>query len=117
MWARKAVGKDSSFVTPEDIYELIEGMLARVFETATGSEVPAPFPRITYREAMDRWGSDRPERRIGTEIVDFSDVFANSGFGVFAGAIKNGGVVRAINAKSLMAASVRENGISTLRAR
>ena len=90
---------EASFVTSDEIFELIEKMLADVFKAAQGVDVPTPFERIDYREAMDKWGSDKPERRIGMEIVDFSDTFASSGFKVFSGAIEKGGHVRAINAK------------------
>lgn len=62
--------------------------------------VPTPFPRMTYREAMDRYGSDKPDTRFGLEIVDMADVFANSGFKIFRSTLDNGGVVRAINAKA-----------------
>lgn len=90
---------EASFVDDEDIFATIESLLQDVFKKARGVDVPTPFPRITYQEAMDKYGSDKPERRIGTEIVDFSDVFAESGFKVFSGTIKKGGFVRAINAK------------------
>lgn len=90
---------EASFVTDEDVISLIEGLLAASFQVSRGVEVPTPFPRLTHREAMDRYGSDKPDRRFGSEIVDFSDIFASSGFKVFAGTIEKGGHVRAINAK------------------
>jgi len=90
---------EASFVTEEDIYATIESLLARVFKSAKGVEVPTPFPRITHQEAMDKYGSDKPERRIGMEIVELSDVFAKSSFKVFSGTVAKGGMVRAINAK------------------
>lgn len=90
---------EASFVTEEDIFATIEAMLSSVFETARGIAVPTPFPRITHQEAMDKYGSDKPERRFGCEIVDVSEHFRDSGFGVFKRAIEGGGVVRAINAK------------------
>lgn len=90
---------EASFVSQDDIVALTEGLLASMFKEGRGVDVPTPFPRITHQEAMDRYGSDKPERRIGMEIVDFSDSFAASGFGVFKGAIEKGGKVRAINAK------------------
>ncbi|MEM7599913.1 MAG: aspartate--tRNA ligase [Verrucomicrobiota bacterium] len=96
---------EASFVTEEDIYGTIEAMLSSVFETARGVKVPTPFPRITYREAMDKYGSDKPERRFGCEIVDLSEHFKESGFGVFKRAIDSGGVVRAINAKGFAGVS------------
>jgi aspartyl-tRNA synthetase len=94
---------EASFVTQDDIVALTEGLVASMFKAGRGVDVPTPFPRITYREAMDRYGSDKPERRIGMEIVDFGDTFASSGFGVFKGAIDKGGTVRAINVKGFAA--------------
>jgi len=96
---------EASFVTEEDIYATIESLLAKVFKTARGVDVPTPFPRITHQEAMDKYGSDKPERRIGCEIVDLSEHFKDSGFGVFKRAIENGGVVRAINVKGFAGVS------------
>lgn len=90
---------EASFVTENDLIALTEGLLAKMFKAGRGVDVAVPFPRITHQEAMDQFGSDKPERRIGMEIVDFSDTFAGSGFGVFKGAIEKGGKVRAINAK------------------
>ncbi|MDF1754145.1 MAG: aspartate--tRNA ligase [Verrucomicrobiales bacterium] len=90
---------EASFVTSEDMFSLIEDLLARTFKAARGVEVKTPFERIDYREAMDKYGSDKPERRFDCHIVDVSDHFKNSGFGVFKRAIEGGGVVRAINAK------------------
>ncbi len=90
---------EASFVEREDIVSLIEGMLKRVFKEAIGVDIPTPFPRLSYAEAMDRYGSDKPDTRFGLEIVDLGDVFAASSFKVFRGAMDNGGVVRAINAK------------------
>ncbi len=90
---------EASFIDREDILTLIEGMLTRVFQEAIGVEIPTPFPRLSYAEAMDRFGSDKPDTRFGLEIVDLGDVFAQSAFKVFRGAMDNGGVVRAINAK------------------
>jgi len=90
---------EASFISDDDIFALIEKMLARIFRVSRGVEVPLPFPRLTHQEAMDRFGSDKPERRIGMEIVDLSKDFADSAFKVFSGTIKKGGFVRAINAK------------------
>ncbi|MBV9128315.1 MAG: aspartate--tRNA ligase [Verrucomicrobia bacterium] len=90
---------EASFVERDDVLQLVEGMLAAVFKAARGVEVPLPFPRLTYDEAMNRYGSDKPDTRFGLELVDLSDVFALSQFKVFAGALSSGGVVKAINAK------------------
>jgi aspartyl-tRNA synthetase len=90
---------EASFVTPDDIYTLIEGMLAAIFRDAQGIEIPTPFERLTYREAVGTYGSDKPDRRFGMKLVDLSDVFRESSFKVFRSAIESGGVVKAINAK------------------
>src|SRR5438477_10682840 len=90
---------EASFVTPNDIYALTEGMLAAVFKTARGIEIPTPFPRLTYREAIDTFGSDKPDRRFNMKLIDFGDAFRSSQFKVFQGALAEGGVVKAINAK------------------
>ena len=91
---------EASFVTPNDIYTLTEGMLAAIFKAARGIEIPIPFPRLTYREAVDTFGSDKPDRRFGMRLVDLRDVFRDSQFKVFQGALAEGGVVKAINAKN-----------------
>jgi aspartyl-tRNA synthetase len=90
---------EASFVTPEDIYALTEGMLAAIFKTARNNEIKTPFDRLTYHEAVSTFGSDKPDRRFGMQLVDFADVFAASEFKVFRAALKSGGVVKAINAK------------------
>ena len=91
---------EASFVAPNDIYTLTEGMLAAIFKAARGIEIPIPFPRLTYREAVDTFGSDKPDRRFGMRLVDLRDVFRDSQFKVFQGALAEGGVVKAINAKN-----------------
>src|SRR6266852_1256546 len=90
---------EASFVTPDDIFALTEGMLAAIFKAARNSDIKTPFDRLTYREAVGRFGSDKPDRRFGVELVDVSDDFRASGFKVFRGALDAGGVVKAINAK------------------
>jgi aspartyl-tRNA synthetase len=90
---------EASFVTQEDIYALVEGLLQAVFRAAGAGEVPVPFDRLTYHEAISRYGSDKPDRRFGIELVDLGDVFAESQFKVFRGAVDAGGCVKAINAK------------------
>ncbi len=90
---------EASFITPEDIYAWIENMLKRVFKESVGRDIVTPFPRMTWKDAMDQYGSDKPERRFEMKITECSDIFANSEFRVFSGAIANGGVVKAINAK------------------
>ena len=90
---------EASFITPEDIYAWIENMLKRVFKESVGRDIGTPFPRMTWKDAMDQYGSDKPERRFEMKITECSDIFANSEFRVFSGAVANGGVVKAINAK------------------
>jgi len=90
---------EASFVTQDDILALMENLLHVVFREALGVNIPLPFPRLTYREAMNRYGSDKPDTRFGMEIKDLADVFAASQFKVFRGALDGGGVVKAINAK------------------
>ena len=90
---------EASFVTQEDILNLMEEVLHVVFREALGVQIPRPFPRLTYREAMGRYGSDKPDTRFGMEIQDLADIFADSQFKVFRGALDGGGVVKAINAK------------------
>jgi aspartyl-tRNA synthetase len=92
---------EMSFIDREDIYELIEGMLKRVWKVALDVDIPTPFKRISFEEAMNRYGVDKPETRFDMELVDFTDEFRESQFKVFRGAIENGGVVKAINAKGL----------------
>jgi len=87
---------EMSFVDPEDIYDLNERLLARVFEEALGVEIPRPFPRLPYREAMDRYGSDKPDVRFGLELEDVSRFFAESDFQVFRGVLEAGGVIKAL---------------------
>jgi len=90
---------EASFVTPDDIFALTEGMLAAIFKAARNVDIKTPFDRLTYREAVGRFGSDKPDRRLAVELVDVSDDFRASGFKVFRGALDAGGVVKAINAK------------------
>jgi aspartyl-tRNA synthetase len=90
---------EASFVMPDDIFALTEGMLAAIFKAARDVEIKTPFDRLTYREALDRYGSDKPDRQFAMELVDLGEVFRNSSFKVFRGALDAGGVVKAINAK------------------
>jgi aspartyl-tRNA synthetase len=92
---------EASFITPEDIFLLVEGMLREIFRVAKDVELPLPFPRMTHKEAMNRFGSDKPDTRFGVELVDLGDVFVRSEFKVFKSALEAGGVVKAINAKGL----------------
>jgi len=90
---------EASFVTPDDIFAVAEGMLAAIFKAARDIDIKTPFDRLTYRDALDRYGSDKPDRRFRMELVDFGETFRESSFKVFRGALDAGGVVKAINAK------------------
>ncbi|MBP2018274.1 aspartyl-tRNA synthetase [Symbiobacterium terraclitae] len=90
---------EMSFVEREDVLGMTERMVARVFREALGIEVPTPFKRLTYAEAMARYGSDKPDLRFGMELVDLSDLAAGCGFSVFRSAVEAGGQVKGINAK------------------
>ncbi|MGK7900744.1 MAG: aspartate--tRNA ligase [Hormoscilla sp.] len=85
---------EMSFMSQEDILQLNEGLVCHIFKTIKGIDVPRPFPRMTYAEAMARYGSDKPDTRFGLELADVSDVVKDSGFKVFAGAIAKGGIVK-----------------------
>jgi aspartyl-tRNA synthetase len=90
---------EASFITQEDIFRLVEGLLKEIFIATREVTIPTPFPRLTYQEAMDRFGSDKPDLRFGTELIDLSETFRNSQFKVFRAALDQKGVVKAINAK------------------
>src|ERR1700704_6643255 len=77
---------EASFVTPDDIFAVTEGMLASIFKAARNIDIKTPFDRLTYRQALDRYGSDKPDRRFGMELVDLNDVFRAGSFKVFRGA-------------------------------
>ena len=95
------VDLEMSFIDREDMYALIEGLLQTVWKETLGEEIQTPFLRMPYHEAMNRFGSDKPDMRFGMEIQDFSEDFASSDFKVFAGAVHSGGAVKAFNAKGL----------------
>jgi aspartyl-tRNA synthetase len=90
---------EASFITAKEIQTLIEGLLSRIFKESLGVDIPTPFPRMPYAEAMDRFGSDKPDLRFGVEIVDLGQIFAKSEFKVFRAVLDGGGVIRALNAK------------------
>ena len=91
---------EMSFATQEDIMAMNEGFIKRVFKEVLNVDIPTPLPRITFADAMNRYGSDKPDTRFGMEIQDLSEVVKNCGFGVFTSAIEAGGSVRAIVAKN-----------------
>ena len=99
------VDMEMSFVDMEDVLDVNERLIARVFKETLDVEVPLPLKRMTWQEAMDRFGSDKPDVRFGMELVDVSEVVAGCGFGVFTGALENGGSVRGINVKGQAAMS------------
>ena len=93
------IDMELSFVDVDDVLEVNERLLAKLFKEVLDVEVPLPIPRMTWQEAMDRFGSDKPDIRFGMELTDVTEVVKDCGFGVFTGAIENGGSVRGINAK------------------
>ena len=93
------VDMELSFVDVDDVIEVNERLLQYVFREAIGVEVPLPIPRMTWQEAMDRFGSDKPDTRFGMELTDVSETVKGCGFGVFTGALEAGGSVRGINVK------------------
>jgi aspartyl-tRNA synthetase len=103
---------EMSFIEREDIYTLIEGLLKRIWKAALNIEVPAPFKRISFAEALNRYGIDKPDTRFGMELIDFTEEFRGSKFKVFGGAVANGGVVKALNAKGL--AGVTQGQVDTM---
>jgi aspartyl-tRNA synthetase len=99
---------EASFITEPEIETLVEAMLARIFREARGIEVSRPFPMMTYREAMDRYGSDKPDTRFGVELIELTDIFGLSQFKVFRSIADGGGVIKAINAKGAAALLSKE---------
>lgn len=91
---------EMSFAETEDIMEMAEGFISRLFSEILGRDIPVPLPRMKYTEALERFGSDKPDTRFGMEITDLTDVVKDCGFGVFTSAIANGGTVRCITAKN-----------------
>jgi aspartyl-tRNA synthetase len=96
---------EMSFIEREDIYSLIEGLLKRVWKVALNVDIPTPFKRLTFEEAINCYGIDKPDTRFGMELVDFTEEFRGSTFKVFSGAIASGGVVKALNAKGMAGAT------------
>ena len=99
---------EMSFVDVEDVLAVVEGYIARLFREVIGEEIPMPLPRLTYKQAMERFGSDKPDTRYGMELYDLSDVVENCGFGVFSGTVQNGGTVRGITAKGAFSVLTRK---------
>ncbi len=93
------IDMEISFTTEDEIIAINEGFLAYIFKNFMNKELKTPFQRMTWHEAMERYGSDKPDIRFGFELTNISDIVKNSEFKVFAGAVQNGGSVRAINVK------------------
>ncbi len=91
------IDMEMSFIEPEDIFDIVERMMVQVFQEIKGISIPRPFPRISYDEAMARYGNDRPDIRFGMTLVDVSDIARKSNFRVFSEVLQNGGQVKGIN--------------------
>ncbi len=87
---------EMSFMSQKEIIQLNEDLVCHIFKTIKGIELPRPFPRLTYAEAMERYGSDKPDTRFGLELVNVSDLVKDSGFKVFSGAVASGGIVKVL---------------------
>jgi len=99
---------EMSFIDREDLFQMMEGLMARVFRDVLGVDVPLPFPRMGYREAMDRFGVDKPDTRFGLEITDYTKELGDTGFRVFADMVGKGGVIRGITVPGFGEASRSE---------
>ncbi len=102
------IDMELSFVGEEDVMAVAEGLMAALFKDVLDKSLVTPFPRLSYDEAMGRYGLDKPDVRFGLELKDVSDIVAGSGFKVFADSIKKGGMVKALNAKGCMDFSRKE---------
>jgi aspartyl-tRNA synthetase len=94
------VDMEMSFMSQADIISLMENMMGKIMNEVKGLDVQTPFPQMTYQEAMDRYGSDKPDTRFEMELTDLSEIVKDSSFKVFAGAVSTGGQVKAINVKN-----------------
>ncbi len=99
---------EMSFIGEEDIMTLSEGLMAYVFQSVLGRTIPLPLPRLTYAQAIDRYGLDKPDTRFGLELKDISDIVQTCGFKVFADVVQKGGIVKALNAKGCIDFSRKE---------
>lgn len=99
---------EMSFIDREDIITVMEGLIAMIFQEAKGAEVKLPIPRLTYAEAIRRFGVDNPDLRFGLELVELSDIVRNAGFKVFAEVVAGGGIVKGLNAKGCAGKSRKE---------
>jgi aspartyl-tRNA synthetase len=102
------VDMELSFVDEEDIYQVAEGMIRRLFQETKGLELAPSFPRMTYQEAMDRFGNDKPDTRFGLELTNLTEIIKDCGFKVFRTVVETGGMVKSINAKGCAGFSRKE---------
>ena len=108
---------EASFVVPDDIFALVEGLLTAVFRASRGIEIPTPFPRMTHAQALDEFGSDKPDRRFAMRLTDLAEIFRESSFKMFRGALDAGGAVKAINAKGFAALTIGQSDELTVMAK
>ena len=108
---------EASFVQPDDILTLVEGMLAAIFRAGRGVKIATPFPRMTYAQAMDEFGSDKPDRRFAIRLTDLAEIFRTSSFKMFRGALDAGGAVKAINAKAFASLTIGQSDELTAMAK
>ncbi len=108
---------EASFVQPDDIFALVEGLMAALFRAGRGVEISTPFPRMTHAQAMDEFGSDKPDRRFAMRLTDLADVFRESSFKMFRGALDAGGAVKAINAKGFASLTIGQSDELTAMAK
>ena len=99
---------EMSFVDVDDVLDMIEGYIVKLFKEAIDVDIPTPLPRLKYKDAMERYGSDKPDTRFGMELFDLSDIVKDCGFSVFEGTIANGGTVRGITAKNAVSVYTRK---------
>jgi aspartyl-tRNA synthetase len=108
---------EASFVVPDDIFVLVEGLLSAMFRAAQGVEIATPFERLTYAQAMDEFGSDKPDRRFALRLTDLADTFRSSSFKMFRGALDASGAVKAINAKGFASLTIGQSDELTAMAK
>jgi aspartyl-tRNA synthetase len=99
---------EMAFITEADVYQVVEGLMAALFRELLGVEAPLPFPRLTYRECLDRFGLDSPDLRFGLELQDLTDLVRDTQFRQFREVVEQGGVVKALNAPGLSRLSRKE---------
>jgi aspartyl-tRNA synthetase len=107
-WEFTQLDLEMSFAVEEDVFEVLEGMFARLWSEILGAEIPMPFPRLSYEESLRRFGSDKPDTRYGMELADLTDDFASTGFRAFANVVSDGGVVKAFAAPGAASWSRKE---------